>query len=149
MTTAERVEAYRFMREHAGYVVGMRAQGALDLARAEQLLQRACEAGVASVEWVDDFEALDFDDDDATARGVESGELVGPCGCVLRVDGTVAASLWGIVLQAPTWAGDDPYARVVAAELACECEADLRQATGDALDVALLGEARLVAAVGV
>lgn len=148
MTTAERVEAYRFMRAHAGYVVGWRAQSALDLARAEQLLGRACDAGVASVEWVDDFEPIDWDDGE-TAAAVEAGELVGPCGCVLRVDGEVAASLWGIVLQAPTWEGDDPYTRVVAAELACEVDADLRQACGDALDSALLVEARLAAAVGV
>ncbi len=51
------VEAFRFFHEHAGYVVGRRAVGALALARAEQ---RAKELGL-SVTW--DDEDLPWDGD--------------------------------------------------------------------------------------
>lgn len=129
-------EAFRFMLEHAGYATPPgRAVCALDLARAEQLLNRAVELGVASIEWVDDDEPYDTDDA-VILRGLESGRFVGPGGCVVQC-GDAIASLWGIVVEAPTAMGDDPYVRVVAAELALEIEDDLRQAIGDAGDANL------------
>lgn len=140
MATAEVAERYAFFHEHAGYVIGRRAEGALQLARADRLLEQAQDLGAASVEWVDDDEPYDTDDA-AVLRGLESGRLVGPAGCVVRC-GDGVASLWSIVVEAPTWCEDDPYVRVVAAELASELEDDLRQAIGDALD------ARQGAAVG-
>lgn len=45
------------------------------------------------------------------------------------------ASLWGIVVGPR--GTDDPYCRVVQAELALEIEDELRQAVGDALDARL------------
>jgi hypothetical protein len=139
---AQTLKAFRFMREHAGYVVGLRAESALQLARAEALLARAKDAGVASVEWVDDDEPYDTDvfTDEEIAAKFESNEWTGPFGCVLKIGDARAsidepeswASLWGIVVgQAGI---GDPYCRVVEAELALEVEDNLRQALGDALD---------------
>lgn len=130
-------KAFQFFSEHAGGIVGERAKGAIALARAEQLLERAIGLGVASCEWVDDCEPYDPGDVDSpedVARWFESGAWTGPFGCVLNV-GDAGASLWGIVVGSR--GTDDPYCRVVAAELACEVEDDLRQAIGDALDARL------------
>ena len=51
------VEAFRFFHEHAGYVVGLRAVGALSLARAEL---RAKKLGL-TVTWEDEDHAWDAD----------------------------------------------------------------------------------------
>lgn len=138
--------AFRFFLERAGYCTPPgRAKGAIQLARAEQLLGRALELGVASLEWVDDVVPYDQGDscsDEQARRYFESNAWTGPFGCVVEVDGSPGASLWGIVVG-PRGLGD-PYCRVVQAELSSECEDDLRQAIGDHLDAAAL-----VAAVGV
>lgn len=145
MLTRELVRGYRFFRSQ-----GCRAEGALHLARAEELLERAVDAGVASVEWLDDPEPYDCGDacteDEARAR-FDSNEWTGPYGCVLRIDGETAGSLWGIVVG--QWGTADPYCRLIAAELAWEVEDDLRQAVGDRLDVTLLSSVRQASAVGV
>lgn len=100
---AERVEAYRFFREHAGWLVGFSAVGAVALARAEQA---ARERGWACYwEW-----------DEAPA------DPEFPVGCVLRDDhGRVLGSLWGIEDNAPPW-----YRRVIEAELALDAGAPAR-----------------------
>lgn len=126
---------YAFFKEHAGYVVGRRAECALSLARAEVLLEQACELGLAEVEWVYDdmpYDGGDVYTADEVAAKFESNEWTGPYGCVVTVDGETVASLWGIVVG-PRGTGD-PYCRVVAAELADEALQDLRQAIGDKLD---------------
>lgn len=150
MGTVDR-KAYGFFREHAGYVVGENARGALALARAEELLEQAVALEVASVEWVDDDEPYDYNprgrgfeqaDAEDAARRFASNEWTGPFGCIVKA-GEQQASLWGIVLgRGGTWwpesphtiANGDPYGRVIIAELASELEDDLRQAIGDALD---------------
>lgn len=144
------VKRYRFFREHAGGWVGHSAETALDLARAEALLEDATDLGVAAVQWVDDDTPYDTDlytDEEIRAK-FESNEWTGPYGCIVSVyaesdDASdtlahldrVAAderSLWGIVVG--QWGTNDPYCRVVAAELASELEDALRQAIGDARD---------------
>ncbi len=121
-------QRFRFHLEHAGYVVGKRAVCALELARAEK---RLCDAHYeealapldekrCSVEWVDDdapYDAGDAYTDEEVEAKFESNEWTGPFGCIVKVDG-FEASLWGIVLD--SHGTGDPYARVVAAELASE-----------------------------
>jgi hypothetical protein len=115
--------SWRFMLEHAGYATPPgRAACALELARAEQLLEEALELEAASLEWLDD----DFPLDEELTAGA-----TGPFGCVVRC-GDELASLWGITLGPAELL--DPYARVVAAELASELRDELRQAIGDKLD---------------
>lgn len=133
MTAPKTLSAYRHMRKHAGYIVGQNARGALELARAETLLQHACDEGLATVAWHDDNEPYEhgcMTADEVAAR-FESNEWTGPYGCVVTV-GDATASLWGIVLN--QWGTNDPYARVVVAELASELADELRQAVGDAAD---------------
>lgn len=136
-------KAFQFFSEHAGGIVGERAQGVIALARAESLLERAVELEVASCEWVDDCEP--YDPGDATspaeaARLFESNAWTGPFGCIVKVGDEGHASLWGIVVGPR--GTDDPYCRVVAAELAWEVADDLGQAIGDALDREALEAAR-------
>ena len=152
MITKERRAAFRFFCEQAGYATPPgRAACALELARAEELLEQAVDLGIASVEWVDDEtpwdEGTEISAEDA-ARRFESGEWTGPYGCIVRVfaEGSehadtlsyldrvadADASLWGIVVGSR--GTDDPYCRVVAAELADELVDELRQAIGDARD---------------
>jgi hypothetical protein len=151
MTTPLR-SAFRFMLAHGGYIVGEHAKSALDLARAELLLGRAIDAGAASVEWVDDQEPYDPGDvctQEEARKRFDSNEWTGPFGCIVSVgeeftynttsgaetQRETTASLWGIVVSHR--GTNDPYCRVVAAELALEVEDDLRQALGDALDARL------------
>jgi hypothetical protein len=133
--TSERRAAFRFFLEHAGYATPPgRAVCALELARAESTLHEAINAGVASVAWVDDEEPYDPGDavTEENARAlVESGAWTGPFGCVVDCD-NAGGSLWGIMLDSR--GTGDPYARVVAAELASEIVDALRQAIGDARD---------------
>lgn len=133
-------KAYAFFRGQ-----GMPASSALNLTRAESLLERAQDLGVASVEWVDDDESYDpgdFVTEEEAREKFDSNEWTGPFGCVVRVFDSVEygrdragdnlQSLWGIVVGPRGTA--DPYCRVIVAELACELEDDLRQVIGDALD---------------
>jgi hypothetical protein len=106
-------KAFRFFFENAGYCVGRRAEGALQLARAERW---AREEG-AEVAWVDDNEVWDGD--------CPAPDMV--LGCTLKV-GDEEVSLWGIGLN-HAYRKDmilhrgllvTPYQRVVEAELALE-----------------------------
>lgn len=118
-------ERYRFfLDEHAGYVVGRAAEGALDLARAEAWAEEMEDAGRLSIRWEYDDEPYDQDiyTQEEAARKFDTGAWTGPYGCVLRLEGDVAASLWGIVFGPEEL--NDPYARVVAAELAAEARSD-------------------------
>ena len=126
---------FKFFHEYAGYCVGHKAEGAISLARAERARLEAEDEGVASIEWVDDPEPYDhgFLSDEEVAAKFESNEWTGPYGCVLRVGDDVVASLWGIVLG--QWGTNDPYARVVEAELSEEARDEIRQALGDARDM--------------
>jgi hypothetical protein len=140
-------QRYCFFKEHAGWSTPPgRAASALALARAEVLLEQAIELGIAEVEWEHDDQPYDTDcySDDEIAAKFESNEWTGPFGCRIGLDeDKYAASLWGIVLDSRgvstglPGSADDPYARVVRAELADELEDDLRQAIGDALDAAV------------
>jgi hypothetical protein len=136
-------DRYRFFKENAGGVGVIDANGrtaweharvALDLARAETLLDRAQSDGVASIEWEQDdlpYEHGVFSDDEI--RGLfSSGEWTGPFVCTLRIGDEIVASLGGIVVGPRET--DDPYCRVVAAELASEMENELREAHSDWLD---------------
>ena len=104
--TPSMIRAYRFFFEHAGYIVGQRAQCALGLARAENYARD----NDWEAEWVaDDCPDLSWMSDE------ERRQPHDVLGCVLRdANGNVLASLWGIT---------DPtvgYMRVVAAELSSE-----------------------------
>lgn len=134
MIDRETYAAYRFFKDNDGWSSPPgRAACALASARSEQLLETAVDLGVASVSWEYDDEPIETDDDpDYVARQFESNAWTGPYGCVVTINDEHAASLWGIVLD--QWGTDDPYARCVAADLAAECEDELRQAIGDAAD---------------
>lgn len=137
-TTPQHRARYDFFREHAGGIVGRNAIGALDLARAEELLDEAEELDAARFQWVDDEEPYDHGVLDAAtvARYFDENRWTGPYGAVLEIGddpGTHAhgrpwssSSLWGVVLNSR--GTDDPYARVVRAELASELADELRAA---------------------
>ena len=120
-TASERIRAYRFFREHAGYVVGENARGALELARAEQLLQEAQNLSMAYTNIVADEEG--------TLEGCPAVGIVVGVFEPGDVTPSHVASLWGIEEDAP-----DSYLRVVRAELASELHDELRQTIGDTLD---------------
>lgn len=122
-------EAFRFFHEHAGYVVGRRAVGALALARAEL---RAREVGL-TVTWGDETMPWDGDCEappvhacatvlhpDHADADTESTRIRFPFSA--RADGSrgripeVLAALGSIGLA--SW--NDPYMRVVEAELCAE-----------------------------
>lgn len=132
---------FRLMLENAGYSVPPgRAVCAIEMARASLLLDRAVDAGVASIEWIYDDEPYDPGDlytEAETAAKFESNEWTGPFGCVIYFEPNEStrysvAGLWGIVVG--QWGTNDPYCRVIEAGLASEIEDDLRQVLGDALD---------------
>jgi hypothetical protein len=112
-------KAFRFFHENAGYVVGERAIGAAALARAEARLDEAIDNGSATVKWEWDDEPYDhgYMTDKEVAAKFESNEWTGPYGCTVTV-GEETESLWGIVVGPR--GTDDPYCRVIAAELAEE-----------------------------
>lgn len=127
---------YAFMREWAGGIVGENARCALELARAEQLLDRAIDAGVAAVLWEDevDWSYGDLGDvytEDEMRAKFQSNEWTGPAWCAIKVGHEVEASL-GMIVLGPRGT-DDPYARVVAAELASGIADQLRR-TLDAIE---------------
>lgn len=94
-------KAYRFFYDNAGWIVGRRAEGALELARAERW---AADNGLG-FSWEPDY-------DDCGDGGTTPNERFG---CILRdVDGNVLTSLWSIGDPSPE------YCRVVEAELALE-----------------------------
>lgn len=96
--------AWRFFHDQAGYSVPPgRAACALELARAEQQGQ---EEGL-TFEWMSDYEAWDGD--------VPEPDHLLSCLC-RGSDGLVLTSLCGIGVNSL----DDPYLRVVQAELAME-----------------------------
>lgn len=112
---------FRFFHENAGGIVGQSAIGAIELARAELRLEEMQDNGEdVAAWWEDDPEPYDVGtvvtEDEARAL-FESNAWTGPYGCIVRV-GETYASLWGIVLGPR--GTDDPYARVVMAELASE-----------------------------
>lgn len=131
------LKAWRFFREHAGGWVGHNAETALALARAEALLEDAEDAGVATVEWVYDPEPYEhgFYTNEQVRAFFDSNEWTGPFGCTLQVNGEGVEALWGIVVG-PRGI-DDPYCRVIQAELAVNAEDEIRQALGDARDATL------------
>ena len=104
--TTSMLRAYRFFFEHAGYIVGQRAQCALGLARAEQHARD----NEWDAEWVvDDCPDLSWLPEEEQRLSHEV------FGCILRdTDGNVLGSLWGITDP------DNAYMRVVEAELASE-----------------------------
>jgi len=104
--TSSMIRAYRFFFEHAGYVVGQRAQCALSLARAE----RYARDNEWNADWVaDDCPDLSWMSEDEQRQPHEV------LGCILRdANGNSLGSLWGITDP------DNAYMRVVAAELADE-----------------------------
>jgi hypothetical protein len=140
-------ERYRFFHENAGRVAiidengrpsGIAARVALDLARAEALIDEAEELGIAEVKWPFDDEPYEHGcmTDDEVREQFANNRWTGPFGCVVAIgDDEHAASLWGIVFGSREL--DDPYARVVRAELASELVEDLMQAIGDAKDAQL------------
>jgi hypothetical protein len=105
----EIIAAYRFFREHAGYVVGESARCALALAKAEQ----AGESAGLAVEWEDDREEYQLGDNETEPPPYVLCAFVrdprNPRGYYL-------ASLGGIGLNSLR----DPYRRVVAAEVMSE-----------------------------
>ena len=143
MTTQLR-NRYDFFRAHAGSIGRKDANGriawehaknALDLARAEELIDRAQCEDVVSVEWFDDDlpwdEGTEISAEEAAAK-FASNEWTGPYVVVVKIGDDVVASLSGIVVGPRNI--NDPYCRVVVAELACEIREDLREALSDALD---------------
>jgi hypothetical protein len=97
---------FEFFFKHAGYIVGERAKGALNLARAEQYAE---ERGW-SFDWTwDDNADSSWMDEKERERDHEA------LGCILRDEnGEVIESLWGI------FDPDENYRRVVQAELASQ-----------------------------
>lgn len=113
-------DAYRFFRANAGYVVGRRAEGALNLARAESKLRAQLEAAdpIYRVRWEEDDSPLEMGDipaDDwrpyVEAHGVMGCVIERRCSCCGKWE--TVASLWGIV-------GGSDYHRLIEAELASE-----------------------------
>jgi len=104
----ELIAAYRFFKEHAGYILGESARCALSLARAE----RAGESAGLTVQWDDDSEEYQLGDcEDAPPPYVLVAFVLDP-----RNGRRCLASLGGIGLNSLR----DPYRRVVAAELLSE-----------------------------
>lgn len=111
--TAEFRKAFRFFLDHAGYVVGQRALGALELARAERALKRSS----LRVRWESDpdawYHVRDCEGLDPKAdHEVEIASIVLPCsehssGC--KHDNTLD-SLGGII------DADSKYRRLIEAE---------------------------------
>jgi hypothetical protein len=121
--------AFNFFREHAGYVVGENARGALTLARAER---DARDAGISFIwradpyaDWsfVETWDAADVKRWAQSDHEAEGCRAVLPCAsCVESGWSNVEecrhtielASLWGII------DADAAYRRVIEAELAAE-----------------------------
>lgn len=126
-TAAAMREPFRFFFEHAGYVVGRRAAGAWNLARAERDLLVAIDHDRARVLWEDDVGPFD---NAGTAEWIAAAPgNRSYLGCVVERrceccgEWRHADSLWGIALDVTTFEDNlpgDPYARVIRAEVAAE-----------------------------
>lgn len=134
---AHLVERFRFFLANAGYVVGRRAQGALELARAEA---RAEDEGLSFV-WEADEDGYWSAVHDGDIKSGGNDEMlwcrcVLPCAICARHAGTndpdkcphaqILASLYSIINP------DRDYRRVVEAELALEALAHLPNQTDNA-----------------
>jgi hypothetical protein len=115
---ADLLKRWQFFREHAGYVVGQRAIGALELARAEI----AGERSDMRIVWQDDADAdTSWLEQEGFERELQEWRR-GDMSCesaLVYLDGDVLASLGGI------FGADDAYRRVVNAELVSEALATL------------------------
>jgi hypothetical protein len=112
MLTKDLQSRYRFFKERAGYRVGFRAAGALELARAEVKAERYG----FTFDWSDDDQLAEAFD------GKEYREYPAEI-CVCEDRGEVLASLCGII------EASCEYRRVVEAELALEAFATHYSAT--------------------
>lgn len=129
---------FRFFHEHAGYSTPPgRAACALELAKAEELLEEAEGLELARYELVDDPLPWDPGDTGTTDADFAAGTITGPYWARLEVGSYNDAGEWecddatslGGITCGP--AGEsDPYTRVVRAELALE----LRQELGKAVE---------------
>lgn len=105
LTSADMKRRYHFFKEHAGYMVGRRAEGAVNLARAEYMVQQ--------LNW--EYEWEEDPDGWSTLGDIDPKDVEEVLGCVLKDgSGDVVASLGGIIDP------DRNYRRVVEAELALE-----------------------------
>lgn len=141
-----RVEAFRFHSTWGSSILGENAKGALDLARAEELLRARVADGTARVLWdyeSDPYEAPHGMTDEQVSDKFESGAWEGPFWVCLQVEGETVAGLGGVVLDGhgarpgriygtslgSDELGDgwspDPYARSMEAELALEAVDEL------------------------
>jgi len=107
------VDAYRFFREHAGYVVGESARCALALARAEA---SARDAGLR-FEWEDEEESYQDVYGEPLPDDVDGPFFVA---CYFPGEKHPRASLGCVTLAVARPWSRDPYTRVVEAELASE-----------------------------
>ena len=106
------IEAYRFFVKHSGYVVGRRAIGAMNLARAEAYAK----AAGYTVTWEPDFDA-DLGDHEAWCSAAKQGKCPGheaQMAILCDASGKVRETLGGII------EADRDYHRVVEAEMALE-----------------------------
>lgn len=118
-------QSYRFFKQHAGYVVGRRAECALSLARAELRAERA----ELFVRWEPDCytKPSDWMEQGAELRelmgkltravwGIYTATVVSPC----EACGGHTSTLMGVFLDHTIPGDGDPYKRVVEAELYLE-----------------------------
>lgn len=109
------IDAYRFFKQNAGYVVGRCAEGALALARAEALAE--AQPDRIRFRWepdqVPDRGPEDWGWPENEVRRFWRTEH-DVWGCVLEIDGEPSGSLWGI------WDPDADYRRVIEAGLLLE-----------------------------
>jgi len=113
-----------FFLENAGYTTPPgRAQCALDLARAEQLAEQL---GLEA-EWEEDNYVDDSWMDEQAREDLENGTTIGPFYVSIG-----SAAVGGVHVLAPTWQRDDPYVRVLNAELASEALAPCLDRTASA-----------------
>ncbi len=116
---SHRWAAFRFFREHAGYVVGERALCAMRLARAEERLERITEQGGARIVWdFDDFADLSWMDAEELKREHEVLACRVEFRCASCRGWQTVAALCGIV------DASNDYRRVIEAELAAEALLD-------------------------
>lgn len=122
-------KAYQWFRGQ-----GVRAQAALTLARGEDLLDLAEEAGIARLEWQDEDDryedTIGFESERERERwycDAIAGRITGPYWAALYVNDNVEASV-GMVTLGPGDISGDPYAREIRAELGCEAQDAIRRA---------------------
>jgi hypothetical protein len=136
------IDRYRFFKAHGGGIVGRQAECALASARAEELLTEAVNLEVAQVEWTEETgwswgDLGDVFTEDEMRAKFDSGEWTGPYVCAIHLPDNRYASSCGMIVLGSRGT-DDPYARVMAAELVSDVEDELRQAIGDARDARMV-----------